>query len=166
MASADYQLCDVCDRKAFYDADISDPHYVATYDPLSNFEPIGIAVLCSECNKTHEILVQPRDALLPEIEAECLAHDRAIEAAKVAVQTAIHEIYTTQEGFFNQEASFIKGRDIIATAAIEAYNAAMVKMQEKPKSKPHVTRMSDSSYYDEVCIACGRTDRQGLNGEC
>ena len=119
MASADYQLCDVCDRKAFYDADISDPHYVATYDPLSNFEPIGIAVLCSECNKTHEVLVQPRDALLPEIEAECLAHDRAIEAAKVAVQSAIHEIYTTQEP------GFINCRDSIATAAIEAYNAAM-----------------------------------------
>jgi len=31
----------------------------------------------------------------------------------------------------------------------------------------HVTRFSDSSLYDEVCIKCGRTDRKGpIVGPC
>ena len=56
------------------------------------------------------------------------AHDRAIEAAKVAVQSAIRWIFATQEP------SFINLRDIIATSAIEAYNAAMGGTREwQPK---------------------------------
>jgi hypothetical protein len=59
MASADYKLCDVCGNKAFYDADISDHRYVATYDPeeARKWDPIGLAVLCSECNKTHKAVI-------------------------------------------------------------------------------------------------------------
>lgn len=63
MAIADYRLCDVCGCKAFYDAQISDPGYVATYDPSEDAEPIGIAVLCWSCNKTHEAVIRPRAAL-------------------------------------------------------------------------------------------------------
>ena len=58
---ADYRLCDLCGAKAFYDANIEDPRYCATYDLNEDAEPIGIAVLCPECNKTHEAVVCPRD---------------------------------------------------------------------------------------------------------
>jgi len=62
MAMCDYALCDVCGGKAFYDADLHDPRYVATYDPqeAKEWDPVGIAVLCSDCNKTHEAIVRPR----------------------------------------------------------------------------------------------------------
>jgi hypothetical protein len=60
MALCDYNLCDLCGEKAFYDAQINDPTYVATYDPNEKCEPIGIAVLCPECNKTHEATIRPR----------------------------------------------------------------------------------------------------------
>jgi len=52
MAAADYRLCDVCDRKTFYDADL-DPDYT---------DRIGAwAVLCRECAKTHDVVVVPRE---------------------------------------------------------------------------------------------------------
>jgi hypothetical protein len=67
MAAADYKLCDLCGGKAFYDANIEDSRYIASYDPtVTNFwdkspvDPIGIAVLCSDCNKTHEAIIRPR----------------------------------------------------------------------------------------------------------
>lgn len=62
MALSDYKLCDVCQGKAFYDANISDPRYCATWDfeEAIQTEPIGIAVLCSECNKTYECVIQKR----------------------------------------------------------------------------------------------------------
>ena len=60
MAMSDYKLCDVCGGKAFYDANILDDRYVATWDPSETADPIGIAVLCPECNKTHVALVAPR----------------------------------------------------------------------------------------------------------
>ena len=63
MAISDYHLCDVCGRKAFYDADIGDPHYIATYSPeeADGFDPIGIAVLCSTCAKTHDAIIVPKE---------------------------------------------------------------------------------------------------------
>ena len=69
MAMCDYALCDVCGGKAFYDANISDPRYCATYDPTEDADPIGIAVLCSECNKTHRTIIGPR-AVLAELEGK------------------------------------------------------------------------------------------------
>lgn len=64
MASIDYKSCDLCGYKAFYDANISDPRYVATWDPqeAKEWEPIGLAVLCYECNRTHEAVIRPRAA--------------------------------------------------------------------------------------------------------
>ena len=68
MAAADYHLCAVCGGKAFYDANIDDPHYVATYAPQAvegvyfRDKPIGIEVLCWQCNKTHEVIVRKRGA--------------------------------------------------------------------------------------------------------
>ena len=66
MAFADYHLCHNCGRKAFYDANIRDPHYIATYDPSVKCEPIGIVVLCGDCNKTHKIVIQPRASTEPK----------------------------------------------------------------------------------------------------
>ena len=60
MAKSDYYLCDVCEGKAFYDADIQDSAYIATYDHSEDATPIAIKALCSECAKTHEIVVQPK----------------------------------------------------------------------------------------------------------
>jgi hypothetical protein len=61
MALGDYHLCAVCEGKAFYDANISDPHYVATYDPTETAEPIGIKALCYNCAKTYEVVVRLKD---------------------------------------------------------------------------------------------------------
>jgi hypothetical protein len=61
MAYMDYHHCAVCKGKAFYDANIDDPRYVATYRDDTGWEPIGIAVLCSDCNKTHEISIRERE---------------------------------------------------------------------------------------------------------
>lgn len=60
MAMSDYHLCDVCGGKAFYDANIDDRRYTATWDPSETEKPIGIAVLCPKCNETHEAVVRPR----------------------------------------------------------------------------------------------------------
>lgn len=62
MAMADYCKCALCGAKAFYDANISDTRYVATYDPEMAKEqpPIGLAVLCPDCNLTHEAVIRPR----------------------------------------------------------------------------------------------------------
>lgn len=59
MALSDYHLCAVCRGKAFYDANIDDPGYCATYDPGQGCEPIAIKALCPECAKTHEVIVRP-----------------------------------------------------------------------------------------------------------
>lgn len=59
MALCDYARCDVCDGKAFYDANITDSRYCAAYDPTEDAEPIGIAVLCSECNKKYKAIIVP-----------------------------------------------------------------------------------------------------------
>lgn len=60
MAYCDYKLCDLCGGKAFYDTVITDPHYCATWDPNETKPPIGLAVLCAQCNLTHEAVIRPR----------------------------------------------------------------------------------------------------------
>jgi len=59
MAICDYALCHKCQGKAFYDANISDPGYCATWDPSEEADPIGIAVLCAECAKSYEVMIVP-----------------------------------------------------------------------------------------------------------
>ena len=64
MALADYRLCDICSRKAFYDADLEyerddadhpavrGEHYTLGY--LGDWK-----VICRDCAKTHEVVIQP-----------------------------------------------------------------------------------------------------------
>lgn len=59
MAIADYKLCDVCQGKAFYDANISDPNYTSTWDEDEEWDRVELAVLCSRCKKTHKITIVP-----------------------------------------------------------------------------------------------------------
>lgn len=73
MALADYRLCDVCERKAFYDANLNYDFEKAD-DEQSTVrqcgEPVAYrldylgdwVVLCEECAKTHEVIVIPRSA--------------------------------------------------------------------------------------------------------
>lgn len=60
MAMADYAKCGRCGGKAFYDANISDPAYCATWDPSEETPAIGLAVLCATCATTHEAVIRPR----------------------------------------------------------------------------------------------------------
>lgn len=67
MAASDYYLCDICEEKTFYDANVN-------YDSWGNglqLNPktghawpdgdIGnMAVICKDCSKTHEIIIQIR----------------------------------------------------------------------------------------------------------
>jgi hypothetical protein len=66
MAAADYCLCFRCGAKAFYDASVSDDAYLNAFMFPEDFYPdkerIGIAVLCVECNKTHECVIRERVA--------------------------------------------------------------------------------------------------------
>lgn len=60
MALADYRLCDLCESKTFYDANLSwnDPdekHRDSWLYGLGDW-----AVICEECAKTHECVVRPK----------------------------------------------------------------------------------------------------------
>lgn len=70
MARADYRLCDVCDSKVFYDANLNYDEAREKNDPESfrmagAVEPWGArldylgdwAVICSHCAKTHKTIV-------------------------------------------------------------------------------------------------------------
>ncbi len=65
MAYADYRLCDVCQRKAFYDSvlDYGDYDKVGEDGNLLPEHNTGAwKVLCRECAKTHTITIAPRIA--------------------------------------------------------------------------------------------------------
>lgn len=78
MALADYRLCDVCDSKAFYDANLNyeiggkgpDGKFVYPENPTrwaGEADPHGVAldylgdwaVICTDCAKTHKCIVVP-----------------------------------------------------------------------------------------------------------
>jgi hypothetical protein len=52
MAYCDYQHCDVCDCKTFYDARID----------WDDYDVGEISTLCRDCAKTHKLIVAPRDS--------------------------------------------------------------------------------------------------------
>lgn len=56
MAYCDYRHCDVCDAKAFYDANLN-------YDDNGKLERVGaMKVLCDDCAKTHEVVIKAMGA--------------------------------------------------------------------------------------------------------
>ena len=61
MAYADYRHCDVCDCKVFYDANLNYDHFPETGEV--KLERLGAwAVICVECAKTHEVVIQKKAA--------------------------------------------------------------------------------------------------------
>lgn len=63
MALADYRLCDVCDHKVFYDANLN---YERTREsPFYKLDYLGDwAVICEDCAKTYKCVVIKRDAAI------------------------------------------------------------------------------------------------------
>lgn len=69
MASSDYRLCDVCDGKAFYDANIDYDHGDKDdgFRVAGKPQPWGLklgyvgdwAVICTDCAKTHRTAILP-----------------------------------------------------------------------------------------------------------
>jgi hypothetical protein len=57
MAAADYRLCDVCQCKTFYDANLN---YDFHEYPKHGLRLGDWAVLCEKCNETHEVVIRPR----------------------------------------------------------------------------------------------------------
>lgn len=75
MAAADYRLCDVCGRKAFYDSNLN---YESGSDVVGSVRNGGMlmdqtsldylgdwVVICRECAKTHKCVVVPLDDATP-----------------------------------------------------------------------------------------------------
>ncbi len=85
MAGGDYRSCDVCGRKAFYDANLNHEFdgIAHTEGVEENGTPAGYtldylgawAVLCSHCAEAHTAVVVPREAR-PAKTQEALDHLR------------------------------------------------------------------------------------------
>lgn len=65
MAGADYKSCNVCGGKTFYDAclEYNPPTPEMLSEKKYDFWLHGVgdwAVICSECAKTHEVIVRMR----------------------------------------------------------------------------------------------------------
>lgn len=74
MARADYWLCDVCDGKSFYDANL-DWDYAREKNSVrpddGRMIPVGagdMAVICVQCAKTHKVVVKMKAAPTGDIE--------------------------------------------------------------------------------------------------
>ena len=68
MALSDYRLCDICDRKAFYDARLNYEFKVDDATRVAgeivrggySLEYLGDwTVLCKDCAKTHKAVIVP-----------------------------------------------------------------------------------------------------------
>jgi hypothetical protein len=68
MALADYYLCDVCEGKAFYDANLNyDFDERVSYGCKSKLERVGdMKVVCEDCAEKYDILLVPRALQTPE----------------------------------------------------------------------------------------------------
>lgn len=61
MAFCDYHACDNCgERKTFYDADMSGIDWSAEQGAYL-YGGFRIYALCHECEKTHQIIIQPKE---------------------------------------------------------------------------------------------------------
>ena len=61
MALCDYRLCDKCNKKAFYDANLN-------YDTQTDESPVGLeyvgdwAVICTKCAKEWKCIIVQKNA--------------------------------------------------------------------------------------------------------
>ena len=62
MASSDYYLCDVCNQKAFYDANLNyDFDNVNPFTGALKLDYVGeMKVICIECSKIHKITIETK----------------------------------------------------------------------------------------------------------
>lgn len=62
MARSDYYLCDKCDGKAFYDANLNyDFDRGTAKDGSPKLDFVGdMAVLCDGCAEDYEVVIQPK----------------------------------------------------------------------------------------------------------
>jgi len=65
MAAADYRLCDVCEAKTFYDANLDYDFRDPDRRPHGLHRLGDWAVICKECAKTHECKVVKREVGKP-----------------------------------------------------------------------------------------------------
>jgi len=71
MASADYKLCGNCGAKAFYDANTccDYPSELDIYDgEFSDWDEDGHIALCTECYKTHKVIIVSREEITLDLE--------------------------------------------------------------------------------------------------
>lgn len=71
MAYADYRLCDLCESKVFYDANLNYQHDKEIYSEIRNagmmlshtrLEYLGDwVVICSNCAKTHKCVIVAKE---------------------------------------------------------------------------------------------------------
>lgn len=77
MAAGDYHTCDNCgERKTFYDANM-DPEWIdgawrydyckSSIEGVPPFRGYRIYALCTDCEKTHEIVIMTRTAALSDL---------------------------------------------------------------------------------------------------
>lgn len=63
MAAADYYLCDICDSKTFYDAELPYGEWddmqenPETHHPWPDGNVGGMVVICKKCAETHKIVI-------------------------------------------------------------------------------------------------------------
>ena len=61
MAYVDYHHCVVCDGKAFYDANIEDPHYVSSWDKNAReFGYTEVRAICRNCTDKYQLVLRER----------------------------------------------------------------------------------------------------------
>ena len=75
MAMSDYRLCDVCERKAFYDANLNYDQGADVPGMLRNgggmmentaLDYVGDwGVICTDCAETHEVVIRPKPTTHP-----------------------------------------------------------------------------------------------------
>lgn len=59
MALSNYRLCDVCENKAFYDAQLNYDLYAIDKNGDPKLESVGdMKVICDSCAKTHEVVIE------------------------------------------------------------------------------------------------------------
>ena len=65
MAAADYWLCDICERKTFYDANLDWDYAreLESYRDDGRLIPAhtgDMMAICIECAKTHRVVIKPK----------------------------------------------------------------------------------------------------------